>query len=282
MKNAARTGSGWKRWWPQATVAAYLSSRQASFKNWRYCTARPPRTFSTVREDSSGKQLALYLNQLLARAHNLIYMGRKSKPAGVWTFYKDTFPAIFRETLPDTVLAFVIFFAAGVISFLAAMADPMLIRHLIGPKMMDTIEHHEMWTQSIVSVKPMASSAIMTNNISVTLATFALGITAGIGTVWMMVLNGLLMGVISAACWREGMSLSLWSFVAAHGVLELPAIFIAGGAAWGLRAACFSPERCRGARRWCKPEREACGFCSVRSQCWSSPESSKPSFRRPI
>jgi uncharacterized membrane protein SpoIIM required for sporulation len=196
---------------------------------------------STVREDSSGKQLALYLNQLLARAHNLIYMGRKSKPGGIWTFYKDTFPAIFRETLPDTLLAFVIFLGAGVISFLAAMADPMLIRHLIGPKMMDTIEHHEMWTHSIVSVKPMASSAIMTNNISVTLATFALGITAGIGTVWMMVLNGLLMGVISAACWREGMSLSLWSFVAAHGVLELPAIFIAGGAGLGIARGLLFP-----------------------------------------
>ena len=32
------------------------------------------------------------------------------------------------------------------------------------------------------------------------------------------------------ACWQNGMSLSLWSFVAPHGVLELPAIFIAGGA----------------------------------------------------
>jgi uncharacterized membrane protein SpoIIM required for sporulation len=49
-----------------------------------------------------------------------------------------------------------------------------------------------------------------------------------------MLLNGLMMGVVAVACWREGMSLPLWSFVAAHGVLELPAIFIAGGAGLGL------------------------------------------------
>jgi len=70
----------------------------------------------------------------------------------------------------------------------------------------------------------------MTNNLSVAFTTFALGITAGIGTIWMMVVNGLLIGVIGAATWKAGMALQLWSFVAPHGVLELPAIFIAAGA----------------------------------------------------
>jgi uncharacterized membrane protein SpoIIM required for sporulation len=96
--------------------------------------------------------------------------------------------------------------------------------------MMDTIEKREMWTQSIVTIKPLAASSIMTNNLSVSFATFALGITAGIGTVWMIVVNGMLIGVIGAATWQAGMALQLWSFVAPHGILELPAIFIAGGA----------------------------------------------------
>jgi uncharacterized membrane protein SpoIIM required for sporulation len=56
-----------------------------------------------------------------------------------------------------------------------------------------------------------------------------------LGTLYMMAFNGLLIGVIGMACWISGMSLDLWSFVAPHGVLELPAIFIAGGA--GLRIA---------------------------------------------
>ena len=96
--------------------------------------------------------------------------------------------------------------------------------------MSDTIERGEMWTRSILSVKPLASSAIMTNNLSVSFAAFAGGMLAGIGTVYMMMFNGVLMGVIAVACHRAGMSLSLWSFIAPHGALELPAIFIAGGA----------------------------------------------------
>jgi len=56
-----------------------------------------------------------------------------------------------------------------------------------------------------------------------------------LGTIYMMIFNGMLIGVIATACFYSGMSLQLWSFVAPHGVLELPAIFIAGGA--GLRLA---------------------------------------------
>jgi uncharacterized membrane protein SpoIIM required for sporulation len=70
----------------------------------------------------------------------------------------------------------------------------------------------------------------MTNNLAVCFTTFAMGITAGIGTIYMMFTNGMLIGVIGAATWQAGMALQLWTFVAAHGALELPAIFISGGA----------------------------------------------------
>jgi hypothetical protein len=67
---------------------------------------------ASVREDPTSKQLALYLNQLLGRAHNLIYMGRRTSRRGIWTFYKDTYPGIFRETFTDTFAAFVLFRAS--------------------------------------------------------------------------------------------------------------------------------------------------------------------------
>lgn len=196
---------------------------------------------ATVREDPTNSTLARYLNQLLGRAHNLIYMGRKVKRRSIWTFYKEGFPAIFRATFSDTLAAFVIFLAAGVASFLVGVGDPAFTRHLLGPGMIQTIEKHQMWTHSIVTIKPLASSAILTNNLSVSFATFAMGITAGVGTVYMMLVNGLLIGTIGAACWREGMNLQLWSFVAAHGILELPAIFIAGGAGLGIARGLLFP-----------------------------------------
>jgi len=185
---------------------------------------------ATVREDATNKQLALYLNHLLGRSHNLIYMGHKPRVSGLVRFYRDTYPQIFRETLPQTLLALAIFAMMGVVSWIVTAHDPAFAHRVLGPEMMETIEQRKMWTESIVTVKPIASSGIMTNNLSVTFTTFALGITAGLGTIYMMVLNGVLMGVIGAATWRAGMAVQLWSFVAPHGVLELPAIFIAGGA----------------------------------------------------
>jgi uncharacterized membrane protein SpoIIM required for sporulation len=196
---------------------------------------------ATVREDATGEQLSFYLNRVLGRAHNLIYMGRKARARGIWIFFRDTYPAIFRETFSDTFLAFVIFLAAGLTGFLLAMSDPSFSRYFLGPQMTETIQRHKMWTDSIVTIKPLASSGIMTNNLTVSFTTFALGITAGIGTAWMMAVNGLLFGVVNAACWREGMLLPLWSFVAAHGVLELPAIFIAAGAGFGIARGMLFP-----------------------------------------
>lgn len=196
---------------------------------------------STVREDAASTQLTTYLNRLLGRAHNLIYMGRRASTGGIWAFYKDTFPAVFRETFADSFAAFTVFVVAAVVGALLGFADPSFLRHFLGAGMMNTIEQHKMWTDSIVTIKPLASSEILTNNISVSFATFALGITAGIGTIYMMLVNGILIGVIGVACFRENMSLSLWSFVAAHGVLELPAIFIAGGAGLGIARGMLFP-----------------------------------------
>ena len=185
---------------------------------------------ASVREDSTSTNLAQYLNQLLGRAHNIIYMGRRTEGRGIVTFYRYTYPSIFRQTFSNTLAAFLIFLCAGIAGCFLALSDPSFQRHFLSPAMMQSIEQHKMWTDSVVTVKPIASSEILTNNLSVSILTYALGITAGIGTVWMMLLNGLLIGVVGVACWQGQMSLKLWSFVAGHGVLELPAIFIAGGA----------------------------------------------------
>ena len=194
-----------------------------------------------AREDITSSQLAAYLNSLLGRTHNLIYMGNKPKVAGIVRFYSETYPRIFRELWPQTLLAFAIFAVTGLAAFILTMRDPTFAHRLLGTHMMETIEKREMWTHSIVTIKPLAASSIMTNNLSVAFATFASGITAGVGTVWMMVLNGLLIGVIGAATLQAGMAGQLWTFVVPHGVLELPAIFIAGGAGFEIARGMLFP-----------------------------------------
>lgn len=185
---------------------------------------------ATVREDITSRPLASYLNQLLARAHNLIYMGRRPRWNRIAHFYLDTYPRIFRETFSLVVLAALIFVAGGIAGAVVTLRDAGFAHQILGPQMIETIEKREMWTHSILSVKPAAASGIMTNNLAVGFVMFAAGITAGVGTIWMLITNGLLMGVLAVTTARAGMAMQLWEFVAPHGVLELPAIFIAAAA----------------------------------------------------
>ena len=190
---------------------------------------------SAARADDASRTLEAYLNKLVSRAHNFVYSGRRLNGRAVWLFFAVDYPRLFRRLFPYTAVALLIFLAGGVLGAILTVVRPSFMHAMLGPEMVDTIEHHKMWTDSILSAKPQASSAIMTNNIGVCFTTFAAGIFAGLGTIWLLFQNGLSMGVISTACGQHHMGLSIWSFVAAHGALELPSIFISGGA--GLRLA---------------------------------------------
>jgi len=190
---------------------------------------------SILRQDQSAQHYARHLNQLLARVHNTIYIGRRGSALNVLRFFTRTFPEVFQRNLRYVLVALIIFLAGAVAGLVTTLYNPNFQLQVLGPEMVETIEHHKMWTHSVVALKPVASSAIMTNNLSVTFMTFAMGVTLGLGTLYMVFFNGLLLGVVGTACWLNQMSLPLWSFVAPHGVLELPSIFIAGGA--GLRIA---------------------------------------------
>jgi uncharacterized membrane protein SpoIIM required for sporulation len=197
---------------------------------------------SVVREDPGSAALTRHLNELLGRAHNLVYAGAaRSKPSEALHFIANGFPRVFKRTLPYTLAATALFAAGGLAGILLSIADPGFHRFVLSGEMMDTIERREMWTHGILAMKPIASSAIMTNNLAVALAACATGMVLGMGPLYMMLFNGLMIGVVGSACFRTGMSVALWSFVAPHGVLELPAIFIAGGAGLLLGRAILFP-----------------------------------------
>ncbi|MEO7192021.1 MAG: stage II sporulation protein M [Vicinamibacterales bacterium] len=190
---------------------------------------------ATVREHPSSARFATHLNQLLGRAHHTIYAAGGTAGSSAWAFLSRGFPSAVRSHLVHIALATGVFVVGALIGGALTRTTPGFAAKVIGPEMVATIARHEMWTHSIVAIKPMASSQIMTNNMSVAFMTFAAGITAGMGTLYLLAFNGLMIGVIATACSAAGMSVALWSFVAPHGVLELPAIFIAGAA--GLRLA---------------------------------------------
>jgi uncharacterized membrane protein SpoIIM required for sporulation len=201
---------------------------------------------SVLRQDATARTYSVHVNQLLARAHHIIYSGRKTSLLTLFRFLRDDYPAIFQSQIGFVLASIVVSVAWGLLGAALTTARPEFMRHFVGPEMIATMERHEMWTHSIVSVAPQMTSRIMTNNLSVTFVTFAGGIIFGLGTLFALFQNGIMLGVIGAACHQYGMSLALWSFVAPHGSLELPSILIAGGAGFRLGYAMLFP----GALRW--------------------------------
>lgn len=196
---------------------------------------------SAVRADRASATLEEYLNSLLSRAHNRIYSGRRAGFRSIAAFMARDYPRIFRRLFPYVLTAFAVFLAGGALGVLLALARPEFMHLFLGPQMLATIDRHEMWTHSIVSMKPQASSAILTNNIGVSFMAFVGGISAGVLTLYLMFFNGLMIGVIGTACSQAHMAVDLFSFIAAHGALELPSIFIAGGAGLRLAAGLLFP-----------------------------------------
>jgi uncharacterized membrane protein SpoIIM required for sporulation len=201
---------------------------------------------SVLRQDSTSRTYAQHVNQLLARAHHIIYSGQKTNLLTIVRFLRDEYPAIFQRQIGYVIASLAVSVAFGLLGAALTSAHPDFMRHYVGPQMIATMERHTMWTESVVSVAPLASSAIMTNNLSVSFITFAGGIVFGIGTFLSLFQNGIMLGVIGAACHHYEMSIKLWSFVAAHGSLELPSIIIAGAAGFRLGHSMLFP----GALRW--------------------------------
>ncbi len=190
---------------------------------------------STLRQDSTARAYAEHVNQLLARAHHIIYSSRRKGFLKILLFLRDEYPALVQRQIHYVLLSLVLLLGGASLGSVLTLARPQFMRHMLGPAMVQTIERHEMWTHSIVGIEPVASSMIMTNNLSVCFIAFAGGIVFGLGPLYSMFFNGLLLGVIGVACQQHGMAVDLWSFVAPHGSLELPSIILAGAS--GLRLA---------------------------------------------
>ncbi len=91
----------------------------------------------------------------------------------------------------------------------------------------------------------MASAEIITNNIRVSAMAVAGGMTAGLFTLYEILFNGLMVGALGAQYAHAGFGADFWATIAPHGVIELTAIQIAGGAGFVLAAGYLRPGRAR-------------------------------------
>jgi uncharacterized membrane protein SpoIIM required for sporulation len=188
-------------------------------------------------------EATVYLNQLCSRAYAFVYRRRQRPWQALRRFYGAEFPAlIYAER--RFVRAAVLVLAAGVVAgALATLTDPTALGSLIPAPIREAIESRSMWTDQILSAEPplVLSSSLLTNNIGVAFTCFAGGITAGAATGAVLFINGLVLGGVITLCAENGLAFRLFSFVTAHGIVELSSLIIAGAAGFIIGDALVNP-----------------------------------------
>ena len=103
------------------------------------------------------------------------------------------------------------------------------------------VETKTRWWEGLNDANQVGASAILTNNIRVTFLAFAYGALLGLGTLYVLAMNGLSVGAVLALVYRAGYGNELLTFMVGHGVIELSCIFIAGGAGLLIGSAILMP-----------------------------------------
>ncbi|MET0553448.1 MAG: stage II sporulation protein M [Vicinamibacteria bacterium] len=167
---------------------------------------------------------------------------------GPWAFYARVFPAAFRRIAGSIGLAAALFASSAVIGLSMAIVQPGMGAVFLGPDAMAGLREGRMWTDALTSTVPPAvsSSAIATNNMGVAIMAWAGGALAGLGALWVVLMNGFMLGVVIGATLPFDMTGRLLTFVAAHGPLEITLILVSAGAGLDMgRALVVSGDRPR-------------------------------------
>jgi uncharacterized membrane protein SpoIIM required for sporulation len=200
-----------------------------------------------ARTQGLGHLMVQNLQALTSRSYTQIYQGsRRQEWQAVWEFVLWGFPAAVRRSRYYIAFGTAILMVAGLLSFWVAWQDPAFMALVVPEELITQVrDRQELWMGSIVGVEPFAASNIMINNIKVSFAALAGGITAGIYTTFIMLLNGISLGAISALVGQNNLAYPFWAFVFPHGALELPAIFFAAGAGFLIARGLLFPGQYR-------------------------------------
>lgn len=183
-----------------------------------------------VQSSAEYRHLEPYLNNLVQRGHGRVYERPPTRLKDVLDFFLRDFPRCFRQNAGLIGLAAVMFFIGSAIAMLTIHLDPDTEAYFMPPPVIEQLDHGILWTDQ-TGAAPSQSSFLMTNNIRVAINAFAFGVLLGVGTLLLMLHNGMFaFGGPLMVCIRHGMGLRLLTFITAHGVIELTTIFIAGGA----------------------------------------------------
>jgi uncharacterized membrane protein SpoIIM required for sporulation len=184
------------------------------------------------------------LARVVARAHAVVY--GESEPAlqrGVVAFFTRRFWFLVRERRRPLALAVALILVPAILGALWAWVDPGQAS-LFAPGAIQAVTLHRPHGANLgipTAQQSAFASTIFTHNILVALLAFAGGLTGGLLTAYLLVTNGILIGVFAGLAMGAGTTSLFVQLVIPHGLLELSCIAVAGTAGFRLAKALIDP-----------------------------------------
>jgi uncharacterized membrane protein SpoIIM required for sporulation/uncharacterized RDD family membrane protein YckC len=182
------------------------------------------------------------LNRMAISGHALIYgyskPVRRTRPWG----WLSAFPSAIRSSAWALALSAFLLFCPALICAIVVRVDPSAAYDLVGPDFYDFQPASGTSLHSFPQLmRPVVASSVMTNNLQVAILAFAFGLTAGLGTAYLLIVNGMHLGAVVGWLSLQGQGRSAWGWIMPHGGTELMAIVIAGASGFLIAKSILAP-----------------------------------------
>jgi uncharacterized membrane protein SpoIIM required for sporulation/uncharacterized RDD family membrane protein YckC len=185
-----------------------------------------------LSKDPEAAASAEYLEAVYTDLHDTIHRPARRAWLVLLSLMRDRVPAAMTAMRVHLLAVTLLFIVSATTGAWLVYTYPDLIALFAGPQLIATVERGELWTDGLLNVTPSAvlSVSILTNNIVVSFFAFCSGIVFGLGTFYIIGMNGLSLGAIFAFTAQHDLAGRLFDFILAHGCVELSCICIAGAA----------------------------------------------------
>jgi uncharacterized membrane protein SpoIIM required for sporulation len=201
-----------------------------------------------ARRRFPGDAIVGRLEQLVQRGRQGVYNAPSSR-LSVWEFFATGYWRRVRERKVILAISFLALVIPSLLGGYWAWRDPGPASGLV-PTQYQSVTEPRTPGQSLgksVDEESALAAQIFTNNIGVTFYAFAGGLLLGLGSLYVLLFNGLLLGVVAGLAIGAGNGQVFFELVSAHGVLELSCIIVSGAAGLRLGWAIIDPgNRTRG------------------------------------
>lgn len=188
---------------------------------------------SLARTRYHDPALTADLTRRVGRARAVIYGSRTGTWRDAVRFVTHEFPGAVWQARRAIGVAFLLFMVPAVIMAVWLASSPRALDVAAPPALREAYVEEDFEAYYTSQPSAQFASLVTTNNIRVSVLAFAGGVLACLPTALVMVSNGANGGVAAGLFAAAGELPRFWGLVLPHGLLELTAVFIAGGA--GLR-----------------------------------------------